>query len=107
MLGIHKAANLNETAEFNYLKEKATDYINAMNARPLPQHEAWLCYLIIFLPSITYSLCTTSLSQKQCKMLQTIVTPRILPRMRFQRNVPKTVVYRSRYAGGLGYMNYQ
>eukprot|EP00957_Ditylum_brightwellii_P167538 12753810-Ditylum_brightwellii.AAC.1 len=62
MLGIHKAANLDETAEFNYLKEKAIGYIHAMNAYPLPQHEVWLCYLTIFLLSITYSLCTTSLS---------------------------------------------
>eukprot|EP00957_Ditylum_brightwellii_P174710 13303382-Ditylum_brightwellii.AAC.1 len=90
MWGIHNAANLDETSEFNGLKEKATGYINAMSACPFPQHEAWICYLTIFLPSITYSLCTTPLSKKKCKILQNNSHPKNTTKNGVPKKFPKS-----------------
>eukprot|EP00957_Ditylum_brightwellii_P075098 5706262-Ditylum_brightwellii.AAC.1 len=40
MLGIHKAATLDKTTEYQYLKSKVIACIQAMNACPIPPHEA-------------------------------------------------------------------
>eukprot|EP00957_Ditylum_brightwellii_P145075 11049630-Ditylum_brightwellii.AAC.1 len=78
VLGIHKATTLGKTAEYQYLKIKATTYIQAMNAYPLPIHKAWLCYLTVYCPSITYSLSTPSMS-KNCIWLKVLRWHRIHP----------------------------
>eukprot|EP00957_Ditylum_brightwellii_P006173 466981-Ditylum_brightwellii.AAC.1 len=107
ILDIHKAATLGKTAEFQYLKSKATTYIQAMNACLLPPHKAWLCYLMVYCPSITCSLSTTFMSKKQIGILHTPVTPRILPRMGYQQNSSNTVVYGSKFSGGIGFIHFQ
>eukprot|EP00957_Ditylum_brightwellii_P036092 2734241-Ditylum_brightwellii.AAC.1 len=89
MMGIHKAATLDETNKFQYMKNKATKYIAAMSTCPLPPHEAWLCYVTVYCLSITYLLSTTLLTAKQIDSLHTLVTLCILPRMGINFPPPK------------------
>eukprot|EP00957_Ditylum_brightwellii_P108974 8312728-Ditylum_brightwellii.AAC.1 len=76
-----------------------------MDACPLLQHEAWLCYITVYCTSITYSLSTSLLTAKQIDSLHTVVTLQILPRMGYQRYFLKAVVYESKYAGGIGFLS--
>ena len=75
MLGVHKAASLDKTIEFNYLHDKLKVFTCALIACPLQQHEVWLSYTTIYLPSIMYPLSTTSFTSKQINWLHLSLNP--------------------------------
>eukprot|EP00957_Ditylum_brightwellii_P089189 6792198-Ditylum_brightwellii.AAC.1 len=79
MLGVHKAATLDDTIEFNNLHNTLKVFTCALSACPLQQHEVWLSYTTIYLPSIMYPLSTTSFTSKQIDRLHLSLNPRLLP----------------------------
>eukprot|EP00957_Ditylum_brightwellii_P208734 15358719-Ditylum_brightwellii.AAC.1 len=64
MLGIYKAATLDETAEFDYLMDCTMTYVQATSAYPLKPHKAWIGYkpctnLVLHILSVQHLLMIT------------------------------------------------
>eukprot|EP00957_Ditylum_brightwellii_P105054 8007248-Ditylum_brightwellii.AAC.1 len=99
MLGSHKAATLQDNAEFDYILEKAEQFLCALLPCYLQQHDVWTASMTIYHPSITYSLCSISFIKKQIDKLQSQLLLHLLPKLGYQHNFPYTVVFGSKYAG--------
>eukprot|EP00957_Ditylum_brightwellii_P145029 11045274-Ditylum_brightwellii.AAC.1 len=54
MLGIYKAATLDETDKLDYLLNKTATYTSTACACPLQVHELWLGYTTVYKPCIAY-----------------------------------------------------
>ena len=69
-LGCWKDPSGNEIAQISALKEKCDKYANVVLRSSLTNHEAWVFYTAIFLPSITYPLPVCHISRKALDKLQ-------------------------------------
>jgi len=65
---------------------------------PLTRQEVEATYKTVFLPTITYPLLATTLSEKILKWAQSMTTPLILSKMGYNWNMPKAVVYTPTFA---------
>eukprot|EP00957_Ditylum_brightwellii_P209695 15362817-Ditylum_brightwellii.AAC.4 len=94
MLGVFKAAALDNHDEYKYLLERATLYASASYACPLQPHETWLGYDTVYMQCVTYPLSATSLSlsDDQVKKLHTAIIPCVLPLMGYTRTFPYTII---------------
>eukprot|EP00957_Ditylum_brightwellii_P080277 6105835-Ditylum_brightwellii.AAC.1 len=64
MLGMQKAAMLQETAEWAFLNKKLGKFIKGISACLLRAHNVWISYTTIMISSITYSLSCALFTQK-------------------------------------------
>jgi hypothetical protein len=69
----------------------------------LSRSEAWVFYNSIYLPSITYPLALTPLSQEQCAKLDIRILKALLPRTGFNRNMAREIRYAPRHLGGANF----
>eukprot|EP00957_Ditylum_brightwellii_P173853 13235765-Ditylum_brightwellii.AAC.1 len=79
MLGVRKAANLQETTGKTYLRKKLERFIKAISACPLRAHEVWLSYKTILIGSITYPFACTSFLAKGLDGFHQRLLPILLP----------------------------
>ena len=64
--------------------------------------EPWLYYMSIYLPSISYSLPTTTFSQSQLQTIQSKTSSILVPMLCFNCYTPLPMVYDPSSHGGLG-----
>jgi hypothetical protein len=57
---------------------------------------------MVFIPAVTYSFPTTSLSEEQCTNIQKTIKPALLSKMGLPPTLPNDVVYGDQYFGGIG-----
>lgn len=67
------------------------------------RHESWTYYSAFYLPSITYSLPITPLSESQCAKLDARFLRTLLPRCGYNRNMAQQVRYAPSHVGGAGF----
>eukprot|EP00957_Ditylum_brightwellii_P195236 14873966-Ditylum_brightwellii.AAC.1 len=60
MLGVKKAATLDETTEFEMLMDKTSLYVSAKALCPFQPHKVWIGYQTVYRPCIQYPLCTSN-----------------------------------------------
>eukprot|EP00978_Attheya_sp_CCMP212_P035378 scaffold153681_cov61-Attheya_sp.AAC.3 len=104
-LGVMKAANSQQTSEYEHLIRKTEHFSKALVACPLNHINAHLAQYdtVYMIPSVTYSFPTTSLSELQCKTIQKIVKPHLRRKMRFPASFPNDMAYGDAYFGaGVG-----
>jgi hypothetical protein len=101
-LGVMKAADLTQTAEYKNLRKKTYTFTKALAACPMSHYHAWLGYMTVYVPGVTYSFPTTSLTEKQCIALQTIFKATLLQKMGLPPTLPLEIVYGDKYFGGIG-----
>jgi hypothetical protein len=101
-LGVFKAADLSQTGEFKHLKQKAEKFTKALVSCPLSHMHAWLAYMTVFIPGVTYSSPTTSLTEEQCDKLEKIVKPALVKKLGLPDTFPNLMLYADKYFGGIG-----
>lgn len=101
-LGVMKSADLQQTAEYENLQKKTVTFTKALAACPLSHFHAWLSYTTVYIPGVTYSFPTTSLTEKQCNAIQSIVKETLLQKMGLPPTFPLELVYGDKYFGGIG-----
>jgi len=69
---------------------------------PMTHNEAEVIYKTIILPTITYPFLATFVSNTTLDNMQSKITPLILRKMGYNKNMPKAVVYNPTSHGGLG-----
>jgi hypothetical protein len=103
----HKTLGSMETPSGNYadetkrLREKAKKFASNIATNSLNAREGSALYFSIFLPSITYSLSSGTLSLADAQSIQSPVTRAILPAMRFPYSFPTAMAYAAQDAGGI------
>ena len=102
MLGVQKAGNLQEKTEFTHLLQKTQKFAKAITACPVKSHEVWEGYQAIYMPSIKYSLATTSFVTKDFQQLHSALLPSLLPRLGFLPTFPHDILFGPVYFGGRG-----
>eukprot|EP00957_Ditylum_brightwellii_P057872 4388105-Ditylum_brightwellii.AAC.1 len=93
MLGVIKAAILDEIDKFKHLMDCTTSYMCITRACPLELHEVWLGYKTVYLACVQYPLSTTSSNNDQINKSYTAIVPRLLPNMGYSRTLPSAVVF--------------
>eukprot|EP00978_Attheya_sp_CCMP212_P029772 scaffold106935_cov75-Attheya_sp.AAC.3 len=63
---------------------------------------AWLAYMTVFIPGVTYSAPTTSLTEAQCAKLEKIVKPALVKKLGLPDTFPNLMLYADKYFGGIG-----
>eukprot|EP00957_Ditylum_brightwellii_P056952 4317041-Ditylum_brightwellii.AAC.1 len=106
MLGIRKAATLQDSSEISYLHKEVKKYAKAISSCPLQTHEIWLSYITVLNSSITYSLACTSIVLKDFTAMHTRIVPILLPRLGYQHIFPCEISFGPKWAGGIGCSHY-
>jgi hypothetical protein len=101
-LGVFKAADLSQTEELKYLKEKAHRFAKTLVSCPLSHMHAWLSYWTVCIPGLTYLSSTTSLNEKQCTQLEKIIKPSLVKKLGLPDTFPNLMLYGDKYFGWIG-----
>ena len=103
--GVWKSPGGNLDKQLDHLRSKSLKWTNAMATANLTRDEACMSFTRIYIPSLRYGLGTcyfppSALLRVQCPAVNTI-----LPKMGYNRNLPRAVVYGPRNVGALGLPN--
>lgn len=104
-LGAFKTISGDESSQFQVLLEKSNKLAVCTAQGQLTRLQARRAYSSIYIPSISYSLVTTNLSQKLMADIQSKAMLAFLPAMGFERTFPRAVVFGPVMFGGLNLCN--
>jgi hypothetical protein len=102
-LGVRIAPNGSQHRELAWLRSKAHSFASYISKGNLSREEAHRAYHSIFIPSLTYSLGSTSFTAVEATSIQKRPINLILASMGINRNMPRSVVYAPITLGGLGF----
>jgi hypothetical protein len=99
-LGHHKDPAGTQKAQFRALKEKSDGLTKFLWKHPLSRKEAWRFYHSCYLPSVTYPLASSFMTEKQLDEVQKKAMSIIVARCGFNRNTKKEILYGPKSLGG-------
>ena len=94
-LGVSKAPTGYNQTGGKVLYEKHLNHAKTIMNSPSDQQDAWTYYHAIYIPSIIYSLPSSTILDKWLTKMQTIIKAALLPKYGFNRNTTSVVVYGS------------
>ena len=105
ILGVRCALDGKDGAEFEYRLEAATSLAVRIAGAPLDRFDAEVVCRERWMATIKYCLPITRFSKEQCHKLAIVVEKALLPKLGFNRHMPKVVIYGPRQYGGKQIMN--
>jgi hypothetical protein len=102
LLGVMRNPIGNQQDKISRLREKSTKIAKRLHAHALSQIEAKLAYVAFYIPAMRYSLTITSINQIDFKTIQCQVTSSLLASLRYNRNMPREVIFCSQKFQGIG-----
>jgi hypothetical protein len=102
LLGVMQNPIGNQQDEVTRLQLKSDAIAMKLNALALSHTEAHMAYQSFYLPAMRYLISITSINQMDLKKIQAKATASILAASRFNRNMPREVVFASKIHQGLG-----
>ena len=102
ILGVRLSLDGNDEAEFQYRKQQAYDLAGKIRSSPFTRQDAEVIYRERWIPSIGYCLPITQFSSSQCHKIQSSFYQALLPRMGFNRHIPKAVRFGPKKFNGKG-----
>jgi hypothetical protein len=105
LLGIPTALHKGNVGQAEMLEVKRDRMVKLLKMAKLPHNETTTCFNTIILPTLKYGNSSTSLSQKALKDIQKPLTYTLLPKIGYNRHVPRAMVYASTAMGGIGIQN--
>ena len=100
-LGQYKAPDGNTSSQLDFMKQKSTNWLHAIHEANLTKQEAQAAYDMMWFPSLSYGLGTTNLSYRELNKIQKPIINHILPKLGYNRHLPRAVVFGSSKFGGL------
>eukprot|EP00957_Ditylum_brightwellii_P080388 6114404-Ditylum_brightwellii.AAC.1 len=91
ILGVRQAGSLQMDTEFDHQHGKTYKFGCATVICPLQQHEIFLSYRTIYIPSLTYSFAATLFTAAQNDKLIAALNPKLLPRLGYNQTTPKAL----------------
>ena len=104
-LGVWKSPAGNLAKQFDHLTAKSSKWTAAMQMANLTRDEATLSFTRIYIPSLRYGLGTCFFPASSLLRIQRPAVQAILPKMGYNRHLPRAVVYGPRTLGALGLPN--
>ena len=101
-LGVWKSPAGNLEQQYIHLLNKSKTWTASMHAAPLTKDEAFLSYTRIYIPSLRYGLGTCFFQPSDLLRIQRPAINTILPKMGFNRHLPRAVVFGPRNLGAMG-----
>eukprot|EP00957_Ditylum_brightwellii_P077267 5872003-Ditylum_brightwellii.AAC.1 len=101
-LGVQITLTLQIQMELEHLKIKTRKFSLAITVCSLRQDEIWNVYFTIYIPSITYSFPAMTFIDEEHKQVNTILIPKLLPQLGFNRNTHCSVIFGPAKYMGLG-----
>jgi hypothetical protein len=101
-LGVRQNPSGNLQTECDHLLSEGKKTAHLISAQVIARHEAWMAYRSIYLPSMSYSLSSTSFDRKTLAKIQSNPIRALLSAMGFNRNMPLEVVSGTISIGGIG-----
>ena len=104
----HKTLGKLENPSGNYddeaarIRSKADSFANHVQSSALSADEAGILYSTIYIPSVCYGFASGCMSLKQAEKAQSQFTMAILPRLGYNRNTPRAVMFAESTRGGAG-----
>lgn len=100
-LGIRLAPDGNMESQMRYMESKAKEWAEKIRSGHLPRHLTWLAWKTTITKTLEYPLPVTTLNQKQCNRLTSILSKTALPRCGFMRSFPRALLHGPKKFGGL------
>ena len=104
-LGIHLSPSGMMNTQYEILLAKSKKYAEAVLTNALTRREAYVMFHGIYIPSITYPLSMTCLTEGQCHAIETPFLKVILPRCGYNRTMSRHIRYAPIRYGGAGFLN--
>lgn len=92
-LGHYKDPAGTQKEQYWQLQKKSDAVTAFLWETPLTRLEAWTLFFACYLPSVSYPLASSSLTQKQLDRVQKKAMSIIVPRCGFNRNTEKAILY--------------
>jgi hypothetical protein len=101
-LGVHdNPASIYKT-EYAHLLAKGNNMAQLISAQAITRPDAWIAYRRVYLPSLSYSLPSTSFPRQDLATIQRNSIHVLLSAMGFNNNIPLALVCGPAYLGGIG-----
>ena len=91
------------TDEYHSLQEIAQKWKIGISNQYLTRQECTIFHRSFFLPSMRYHLTVGTFMQKQLSQLQHPIIQTLLPRMEYNANMPKAIIYGPISSGSMGF----
>ena len=101
LLGVRMSANGTFNEEFQFRVNQSSEFATLINQANIDRHEAHLIYTTRIKPTIQYPLSITTFTDEQCREIQKPLMNAILPKMGFNRKMPRVVCYGPKIMGGV------
>jgi hypothetical protein len=102
-LGNHLNTGMHMKDALDALKATALIYASRLLCSPLSRHDAWIAYVAVFVPSMSYTLPVSHHQASKLMKLQSAATRSTLMKLGFIRNTPTGVVSGPSRFSGLGF----
>jgi hypothetical protein len=102
LLGIQMAFDGNNKAQHEAMQKKCTKLAHAFASCAQNPLDTLQGYRSIFLPGVRYGMSATTLSMAQLHNTQKLVTSIILPKLGYNRHMPRQIVFAPTHFGGIG-----
>lgn len=100
-LGVLKTMSGDEKTQLQALKEKSKKLATQTALGQLTRFQARRAYSSVYMPSMTYSLVATSLSEADLNVVQSKALQSYLPAMGYEATFPRAVIFGPRQFGGI------
>lgn len=100
-LGIMENMSGCEKAQVEYLKDKRDKFAAKVSYAKLSRHRASIAYRTMYVPSMTYGLPATNLTETDLNKIQSKTAQTCLSACRYKKTFPHAFVYGNKQFGGL------
>ena len=100
-LGVWMCPNGDESAQVTHLRIEANKFASLLRSSRLSKVAAYTAYRTSWIPAVTYSLNTTTMTQREMMQIQLQATAASLQKIGVNKNFPRAVVFGPTSMGGL------
>jgi hypothetical protein len=100
-LGLHLNVNCTWTFEFHKRKDQMDKMARRIIDAAMKRHISYLIFQINYKPALSYPLHHTLFTDQQCDSIQSSFINAILPKMDFNRHMPRVVIFGPQIYGGV------
>ena len=101
-LGFRMAPSGTHTPEIKFRNKQSESLACRLGASHLNPAEAWVLYSLVYIPKVYFPCKISSFSENEWASVTARATHTLLPKMNFNRNTSRIVVYGPRRLGGIG-----
>jgi hypothetical protein len=102
-LGIHKTISGNQSVQIRHMKHKSDAYARGILSVNVTHFEAWNGLFTVWFGQMNYPLAATSLSQAECRKIESHAINALLSKCGFSRKTARAIIFGSPWFGGLGW----